>query len=1159
VVDALRWVLGEQNPRSLRGQRWEEVIFAGAATRRPLSLAEVVVTLHDSDEHLTLPWRELEITRRVVRSGESEYLINRTPCRLKDVLDVTAKIAAAGGAWGHIAQSGVDEILNSRPEERRKVIEEAAGLARFQSRREEIHRRLEEADVAARRIRDLSVELECQLEPLSAEAGVAERFLALRRELEDVEAAVWADAAARLGRRLDAAARRREEFRRTVAGLEDNVLAARGHVSVCRSRLDLAREKRDQTSERERQADAEAGESRQSLAVLDGKLAAGEAAVRAARERVSSLSSRASELRRAVTAARQPSEAEGSPPRRSGPDGGSLSKDIAAAQDRLAAAIEERRKRSAGRSVLAERLSAAENERSAVSEAVSGIEARMKDLENRAAALDSELSGAMARRASSETSMLEAEGRERAAAEAIRAAGVKLSGIQAAAERGSAASAALRETQARLAGEQAALEERLSSLETVAPETPLAAARAARKAAAASGLAADGPLADLLDVDPGYEKAAQAALGAALCGLTVADLDTAVRILGLAGASPAPPILSVIPREGRLVSGHGVQRGTSAALEGVDRLLAHVRTGPGAGDAPSREMLARLLDGWAVAADLGQASSLWSRNLAVRAVVTLGGEVITTEGVVVSGGASPAGQALVQRREQADLRRRLSEIRRGLADASADLDRLQQEGAALTGQERELRDELGSAERARAAASEEVRRFAEARAREAARRENLLAERARLQGEAAGLKDRLAVARMDGDARARACARLREQAGEADLLLRDAETRVEAEREKLHGLELSAARAAEEARARSDRLARLEEERDSVSRGLQEAKDGHVRARTELSELRAQRSAAKTKLRELERLQAGLRRAAAAAAVELRASEAALARAGSELDELTAQREKSLARLRRVEVLVERLQGETRTLEVARNALSDRYKDLVPALSPDPDSLVRRRSELSDLLASMGEVNLGAAEQCRRLRERVQYLASQEADVRSSKEALLVSAGELESEMTRRFKATFEACKERFSQVFTDLFSGGRADLVLTDPEGPLSSGVDIIAQPPGKRLAGLGLLSGGERALTAVALLLALAGGAVEGFLVLDEVDAYLDDPNCARFCRYLQRLACGRQFVVITHNKATMEAATTLYGLTLEEEGVSRVVSVRLDQAAAAAGGPA
>lgn len=1152
VVDALRWVFGEQNPRSLRGRRWEEVIFAGSETRRPLGLAEVNVTLDSGG--LDLPWREVEVTRRVLRSGDSEYLTGRVPCRLKDVLELAAQITAAGGGWNYIAQSGVDEILNSRPEERRAMIEEPAGLARFQSRRQEVRRRLEETEAAARRLQDLAAELQGQLEPLLAESEVAERFLTHRRELEDLDGRIWADAAARLKRRLEAALRRREALRLTVDQLEAAIAEARANLAACRANLQTAGERRGGAARREQETAAEAGQARQQLALFDGRLSASAAAAKAAAERVLRLESRVQRTERALVAAR---EAACTGEDAADPEGGSTSSEIASAESLQAQAAGLRTRCLAAEQDAHRRLAAVEGERAAAAEAVSGIEARAAELRRRNEALESEISRAEARRESSRIAASAAESREGDLARKIDAAKQRLVEVRRAIDEQSSAATSLREAQARLAGERAALEERLSALGSSSEETPLGAALAMKEAAQQAGIPAEGPLAELIEVDPGFERATQVALGLALCALAVNDFQAAVGLFAVRDGDGRHDPIAVVPcrvRRPQAAEREAAARTGWASAQGVDWLAAHVRAAPGG--ALDGGVLARLLEGWAVTGGIAQAAALWGSGGGIRAVVTKNGRAITPDGIVVAGQPGSAARVLEDRRERDRSSGRLAEIRVELEKVSAEIALREEESQRLLAEERGLREELDSAERSRAAAGADARRFAEARAREEARHEDLMAQRARVRGELSGLSSRLEAARASAEQKVRACAELQAEAEEASRLLREAEERLESRRRRVEELKLAAARAEEETRSRAAQFRRLAEERDQLGRDLEEAAAEERNGRAEVEELRKNRSEVAARLEELEGRAAGLRRAAHSAAAELQAAEAAVARAGDEVDRLGAERDKVLGRLRGVEMLVERLQGERKSLEVARNGLADRFGDLEPSLSADREQLLARRSELGDLLAAMGEVNLSAAEQCRRLRERLAYLARQEEDLRVSKEDLLSSAGELEAEMARRFQATFDECRTRFGQVFYDLFAGGQADLVLTDPEDPMSSGVDIVAQPPGKRLAGLGLLSGGERALTAVALLFAMAGGNAGGFMVLDEVDAYLDDPNCARFCRYLQRLACERQFVVITHNRATMEVADTLYGLTMEEEGVSRVVSVRLDRAAAAGG---
>lgn len=1139
VVDALRWVFGEQNPRLLRSQRWQEVIFGGSAARRPLALAEATVLLDNSDGALGLPHAEVEVSRRLLRSGETEYSINRQPCRLKDVQDLLAGTGAAA-VYTYVGQSAVDEALNARPEDRRAAFEEAAGLARYRQRSQDAGRRLGEIEQASQRLGDLVAELGRQLEPLGREAELADSFLALRREREDVEALIWADAAFRRERRQRDAIQRRHELvaragdaARVQAGLEEEAAAAERNLAILRgeqAQAEAAARALLVEENRRRAAAAVLEERRTSLRGEDADLA----------ERLGVLRERSGEIERALA------ETASAPPSETAPGRAPDAAALAGAEARLVAAairleqeVDRRRRCSAAADGAGRELAALHEASRSGQDRLSALTRRLTALDQQLAAMAGELDRASGERARVHAAQAAFEESLRLLRERRRAGQADLAGVR-------AAEASERERHSALNGQSLVARERLASLDREPVPLAAAAAEAARLARAAHGLD-PAQLGDLLAVDPGYERATEAALGIAIYALLVPDWDAAAAIVDsrAKAASGNRGTAVFLPA----TAARAVRDGVRAPL---DPLRDHVRAA--GDDGPVGRLVAALLGGIAVTTDLPAAIRAVRGNPELSAAVTGDGRAVLQGGLVLDGPSMPQAGPVTVRRERQELAAEVGRLgaqcsasESKLRDLAARADALVREGAqagaAISAAEAELRRGTDGA-----------RKIAETLAALGARREALAEERARTVREHEELTTKLERLAGRLQVATQHCGQLADDLAAAALA--DAEAEHRAAQAEHAQLRVELARAEEIAKAGRERRQRLAAEAERIARELDATLSRRKSLVSLLREAEQTLSAEQEALSACAHARAVQEQKTSRAARELAAAQDVVAGLTRQAREMASARAGLEGRRHRLDLLVERFAGEGRSLAVERKSLPPRFEPLEPAVHQDPEGLRSRAAQLTAQLAELGSADLGASEQHRRLRERQDFLLRQQTELRDSAAALRNSAGELEREMARRFRDCFEQIRLDFQRIFVQLFGGGEADLRLSDPDDLLSSGVEIAAQPPGKRMTSLALLSGGERALTAVALLFAVMGTPVAGFSVLDEVDAYLDEPNCARFGRYLRLLAGSRQFLVITHNRGTMEAADVLYGLTMEEQGVSRVVSVRLDQPAASGG---
>lgn len=1152
ISEAIRWVLGEQNPRELRGTRMEDVIFSGSVRRKPLGLAEVALTLDNSDGFFPIEYAEVTLSRSVDRSGTSDYFLNRAPVRQRDIAALLSGTGVGRGAYAFIGQGRVEEMITSRPEERRPIFEEAAGVARHKQRKAEADRFLQHADAHLTRLRDILSELERHLAPLAEEAERAERHRRAEEELRRLEAVLLAG-------RAKAAARR-------VAALRGEIDRLAGERGRREKELSARQEARDRF--------------RSGIEALEREIdALGRALTEAAREeeRVRGAAARARD--RAVH----------------------LEAEEERLRSEMAGLAERRREWEAGDAEEAETLARLEAEAHACRERLAAAEAEVGLWEARHVALESELqrtrddlfeamsAAARARNEAASSARerahlerdlerctreaedlaeesrrlegrLEALGRDEKAAEAgldeHRLRGERLAAERARLER-EAEAASARAARAR-EGVQARrtrldlLREWEDSLEGYARGPRRVLRGKADGEAAFAGVI--GAVAALVRPAAGLEAALEAALGPAVQHLVVEREEDARRAIEhlrreRAGRATFLPLDTLRPS---WPQGRDAELGRRPESLGWAADLVEY-------DPRLRPAVLYLLGRVLVAPDLPAALDL-ARAAGYRyRVVTRDGDVIHPGGAV-TGGASPGG----------------SEARAGLLARAGEIERL---AAAVSAQEAELARLVREAAALRAsalAAASAWEEAAEGRRRESLRLEQVRRDLDAVRGEARRLEER----RVGVAARREELERALAGGGAgASAEVAACEAHEAALRGRAGALEQEAAAARRAREAAAERLVRERVVLASLEQDLQGRRRWSEGLRVRREEVEREIAAREKALagagEERERALAEAARAEAAAAAHGGAKaerEAALAEAHGRREALHrawAEEEASCGRcreaLRRVE---ERLRGaqveearaatETRALLTTLASRFGLDEAGVMAL-PDPDrpgEVEERTARLREELEALGPVNPRAPEEFRLQEGRRALLRAAVEDLEAVRERLGALAARLDAGIESAFAATVQEVRHHFQDVFTRLFGGGRADLALVDREaGP--PGVEVAVQPPGKKLSHLSLLSGGEKALAAIALLFALLRVRPAPFCVLDEIDAALDEANVQRLARFLRDAAAGAagpvaQFILITHQKVTMEAADRLFGVTLDENGCSRLVSVRLGEPA-------
>jgi chromosome segregation protein len=1150
VVDAVRWVLGEQRPTSMRGGEMADVIFKGSASRPRMSLAEVTLVLDNAQGELATQGAEVSITRRVMESGEGEYLIDGERVRLKDVRDLLFDTGLGSRGYAVLEQGRIDAVLSANPLDRRAIFEEAAGISRYRQRKKETEARLKRVEADMQRIDDVLRELGSRVRSLKIQAGKAERFVAARdawrRERErslrhrvhtdDVQlAALGADRAAleeraqdlrlqRSGGESDVSAREREQQE---LALEVDRLAAEAARILGEGRaLD---ERHEQTLMRIASLRAAATEEGQRALHLAGQLEVREAELEALQAEAQG---RAQAAGAAETRAQQGAEVLRQ-----------VKRSVADLRARSTAQNE------AVLGLLHEKTGAANRLRH-LGDARGPLEARRaraaaRVSEHRAAhdALASEAAELRAAVVASEAALERAES-ERAAARS------ELAELEGTVAEQSAERAELELAAARLSARIAALRDIERERESLEQGTRAVLA-SLEQGEQGHGPCAPGEvlglLADHLSAASEDARALDAALDASALALVVESPELAQRITAWLASDRLGRV--------RLLLRAGGERTRAAPAWSEDerqrvsgRLLERVRC-----DERCTALVQTLLaDVW-LARDLESALWLAQRYPELR-FVTPAGELAGRR--VVQGGHRELASGAVGRRSSAaelaaELQRlevRGTAVAAALARASAardarraELGRLdaRSEAARTDGEQQKGREQ---AARARLSALAEALAVAEHEdAGAALELAELTAEEARgraelARSEAGFAQENAALAELESERHAAEAERDRlqheEHAASVEL------ARVKAE---LAGLE---SRAADLARSCDETHAELERAR----RLAREAERGTESAAGEVTALREQAAALMAERTELERRLTELR------ATE-RAGRQAIEGSRRRVDEVTRELEDCLARVAELRLAEQKLELErTELFARALEELALAEDDVRAGFVPEPElaseaamaELEASVAELKRALDALGNVNTEAVAELEESEGRFKFLDSERADLVRSRQNLAETLRTINDESVRLFLETFEDVRGHFQQLFRQLFGGGRADLVLAAGEDPLEAGIEITARPPGREMLPIGLLSGGQRTLTALALLFAVFQARPSPFCVLDEVDAALDDANVGRFLSMLDHFRQHTQFIVVTHNKGSMAACDALYGITMETKGVSRHVAV-------------
>ncbi len=1141
ISDAIRWVMGEQSAKGLRGAKMEDVIFGGTEQRNPVGFAQVTLVLDNTERIFpSMEEAEVAVTRRYYRSGESEYYINRQSVRLKDVTELFLDTGLGREGYSIIGQGKIDEILSTRSSERREIFEEAAGISRFRHRKEEAERKLERTEENLVRINDKISELELQVEPLRDQAEKAKQYLILRDELRVLEISVWLE-------NLDA-------LKISTRKLEMDFRAAEKERDEARAALDALYAEGERFGEEMRQKDMEAEQVRgeagaldaqakdqsAAIAVLESGIAHNQENIARARTELVESDSRAGGL--AAQSAQEKERAEGLS-RRLEELSGALESLLERARAAAAQAGGQQSEAEAlrGREAMAMASAADARAESAAIAAESGqLEERRSAVEAEKDSMEEQLEKAQAEAKANRRGLEEARDNAQAAANIIAGHSLKM-------EEREKKAAAASERRMKLTMDAGALENRIRLLTEM--EKDYEGFSKAVKLVCQSGLRGiHGPVAGLMKTDQQYTTAIETALGAGLQNIVVDREEDAKAAIGFlkqrdGGRATFLPLTAI---RGEELRPNGAER--EFGFVGIASRLVSF-------DPKYQNIFQNLLGRTVVAEDLDCGIAMARKYRNAFRIVTLDGQIINRGGSMTGGSASRNAGVLSRAAELEKLHGRSAGMRRALEEARREEEEVQRDLSAA-------RYDLETAEGQRRQAEDEVLRLEGAKNHFdillkslAGNLENLAGELESLTGHLADNALRKEKAQQAVAEQEALAAQYRKEAAEAlsdqsELLAQSSALSEEVTARKEELAALAAERDAALRRAADLRrlAAELTGDRRQKEETLEKYQEAIGKAQAEIARRREDMSDLNLRRQDCQERLASLNEEKMA----LEARRTAQNKASQEMNETLLNLERSASRLEQKLATsgMEEKQILDRLWEHYELSHSDAQAQRME-LESVPKA-ARRIAELKKGITALGAPNIGAIEEYDRVNARYTYLTDQRDDVEKAKKELEAIIGGITGEMTRIFAEQFQLLNESFQATFLEMFGGGQAQLELEDESDILNCGIEIKAQPPGKTLKTISLLSGGEKAFVAIALYFSILKVHPTPFCVMDEIEAALDDVNVTRYARYMRRLAGKTQFIVITHRRGTMEEADVLYGVTMQEKGVSKILTINLNDMA-------
>lgn len=1141
ITEAIRWVLGEQSAKSLRGGKMPDIIFAGSDSRKPLNVAEVTVLLDNSDHYLPLDYQEISVTRRYRRTGESDFFINKQPCRLKDIQELFLDSGLGKESFSIISQGKVEAIFSSKPEDRRGIFEEAAGVLKYKQRKKKAEQKLFETEDNLSRVQDIIYELQEQLTPLAEQSEIAKKFLQLKEELTQTDIALMIT-------EINVAKKEWEEKQTQLTQFNQELTKLATHIQ---SQEAVLSEKRKQNAKKDRQIE----KGQQSLLALSERLKQAEGQKDVLIERTKHTQKSTQEYQASLAEAQKKVAHFEELQEKLTKETTEKETEIQEAQQQLMKTQQELEKYQKSTKEL---LSELRDQYVDLMQEQANVGNELKYLERQYLQETSKSKQTLAKQSEVEASVLALSSQKQELSEKqanLQQALVKnqheLEEVQ---TKGKTVQTKLTNEQPKmyqLMNQVQQLKARQKSLQEI-QENYFGFYQGVRLVLQhkqqLSGIV--GAVAELIDVPSSFTLAIETALGGAAQHVIVEnehDARQAITYLKKqrGGRATFLPLTTIKPRQ---LPAHVLSQ--AAAVDGFLGIASEQVTFP----AEIQTVVHNLLGTILLAKDLTSANAIAQTIRYQYRVVSLEGDVMNAGGSM-TGGANKRGnqgslfsqnqelKQLTAEYEQADQQLQnqekiVQELQTKVADLSQKQEKLRTQNEQLRFEEQEITNQL----------------------------QNITNDLARFEKE-----------KQLSNFETRELQQFIEtyQKQQAELTARQKE--IEQQRQQID----------EEIKSLNQESDQMEEKRSQVqARKAQEQADLAV-LKEQFNHLQIQLRGARVQKNEALERQTSLEQQLATLTADFSDHEITEESLASQITELAQQREELQAELVAVKEQRERTQKEIDQLETVlaeknqqqKQQLTEQsklevqkdraemlldhqlsylqteyqisFEKAVTDYQPTSDIVSSRTkvAVLKEQIADLGPVNIRSIEQFEQVNERHTFLATQRDDLLSAKNQLFETMEEMDAEVRARFKEVFEAIRQEFKVVFPNMFGGGRAELVLTDPSDLLKTGIEIEVQPPGKKLQSLSLLSGGERALTAIALLFSIIRVCPVPFCILDEVEAALDEANVKRFGRYLSDFQDDTQFIVVTHRKGTMVAADVLYGVTMQESGVSKIVSVRME----------
>ncbi|MFC6182009.1 chromosome segregation protein SMC [Lactiplantibacillus daowaiensis] len=1140
IIEAIRWVLGEQAVKSLRGTKMTDVIFAGSAHRKPLNMAKVTITFDNSDHFLPLDYTEVSITRKLFRNGDSEYLINNQACRLKDITNLMVDTGLGKDSFSVISQGRVESVFNAKPEDRRSIIEDVAGVLKYKKDKQTTETKLAETTDYLDRVNDIIAELAQQKGPLEEQASLARDYQDQKQKFDYLDRSrlvkkitVAHDQLVTVNQKLAQAKALMQDYQRqseqgatklaTLKMQQSAQLKAKDELAAQNLTLtkqientqgqqgvDAERRQNQQATQTRLQADLAAAQAQvtaltQQKAELTAKLSAQQAEVKALTASVATLTTATSEKGRQqladqLTKLRNAFIDE---------------KQIQAELNNEAKNITKQHQQSGNQTdALAQRVAQAQAQLKQAQTTVDIQNRDQSDLANQVSAQQQLLQQQRDQLKANQVNYDDQQQRWLSAAGLLEKAKSQLDALQSVQERYTNY----------YAGVRAVLQHR--------QQFP--------------GVA--GAVSELLTVPTDYAKAIEVALGGQLQNVVCDTQQTAKQVVSFlnqnrSGRATFLPVERIQARQLPVTTTRALASQTGVV--GIASELVQADT--------QFTAIKRYLLGTTVIVDtLDHAMAISKTRQFHCKLVTLAGEVVAASGAITGGMTRHDNQGPLQQQARAEklaqdinqmqaslvtYEQTLKDAKQVTQDLTAQIETTQQRLSDLKDNLSQAQAQLQAAQSSQQQLERQVKALLYEQKQQASEANSYDDQVARNQAALAENKQKLA----DYQAQMQT---VEQQQADYEHYQKTQAGKLQTQRETLVTLQ--------------ERCKQLQQQVTQVTQQLTDQQAAQTQATTALATVKESLATQQLSVKERSDLLTTAKDKQAQVVAKQAKVQASLTQLNDDVADLTDQqtRTQQLAAAatddyRRLELSQTKLTGE---VDHATADLSEKYQLTVAAAQADVSDLdLPTISEQLKLLKrgldEIGTVNLGAIEEFDRVSERYDFLNNQAVDLKASKAHLLQTMADLDETVVTRFKTAFDQVASQFSQIFGQMFGGGKAELILTDPENLLTSGVDIMAQPPGKKFQRLSLLSGGERALTAITLLFAILAVRPVPFSILDEAEAALDDANVDRFSQYLNDFQTGTQFVIITHRKGTMVHANVLYGVTMEESGVSKMVSVSLD----------